>query len=309
MAFDPASIPPRLIDAARNRTLAPLVGAGLSMQAGPHFPGWNDLLFGMRDLAARKGYLSGEAAAEVTGLLQRGNYLMAAQALKRILPPHVYLGFLHEKFAVDSVRPTAVHRALMHLRAPIYLTTNYDRLLETAYALECGKLPAVATYQNVFLAQKRLLDGRDSLESFIYKIHGTIEDPESIILSEWDYRKLIYSSPGYRLVLHALFLTHTVLMLGFSFGDPELRLLLETNREALKHLNAPDYMLLPQDAVGPVESLRLYEDFGVEVIPYDPSDNHRELLDFIQYLANQVSVEPFPAVAGEPLQVTTASAA
>ena len=309
MAFDPASIPPRLIDAARNRTLIPLVGAGLSAQAGPHFPGWNDLLFGMRDLAVRKGYLSGEAGAEVAKLLQRGNYLMAAQALKRSLPINEYLNFLQEKFALESVPPAHVHRVLMRLRAPMYLTTNYDRLLENAYALECGKLPAVATYQNIFLAQKRLLDGRESREAFIYKIHGTIEDPETIILSEWDYRKLIYSSPGYRLVLHALFLTHTVLMLGFSFSDPGLRLLLETNREALKHLNAPDYMLVPEDAAGPVEALRLYEDFGVQVIPYDPSDNHRQLIEFVQHLANQVPDEPLPAVAGEHLLVTAAGVA
>jgi hypothetical protein len=86
-------------------------------------------------------------------------------------------------------------------------------------------------------------------------------------------------------------------MLGFSFSDPELRLLLETNREALKHLNAPDYLLLPKNAAGAVESQRWYEDFGVQVIPYDPSDNHRELLEFVQHLADHVPVEPRHAAA------------
>jgi hypothetical protein len=297
MAFDPVTIPPRLLDAARNRTLVPLVGAGLSAQAGPSFPGWNDLLTGMRDHAVRLGYLSGDDGAEVARILQRGNYLMAAQALKRTLPPFEYLEFLRQKFASEGVRPTAVQRALFHLRAPMYITTNYDRLLENAYALEYGVVPTVATYQNVFLAQRRLLDGRDADGPFIFKIHGTIDDPESIILSESDYRKLLHSSPGYRLVLHALFLTHTVVMLGFSFSDPELRLLLETNREALKHLNAPDYLLLPKNAAGAVESQRWYEDFGVQVIPYDPSDNHRELLEFVQHLADHVPVEPRHAAA------------
>ncbi|HKP74043.1 MAG TPA: SIR2 family protein [Longimicrobiaceae bacterium] len=306
MAFDPASIPPRLIEAARNRTLIPLVGAGLSAQAGPHFPGWNDLLHGLRDFAVRSGRLSPEAGAEVGRLMQRGSNLMAAQALKRTLPTYEYLGFLRDKFNSEGVRPTPVHRALLRLRAPMYLTTNYDRLLENAYAVEYGGVPTVATYQNVFLAQERLLDGRYASVPLIYKIHGTIDDPASIILSEWDYRTLMHSSPGYRLVLHALFLTHTVLMIGFSFADPELRLLLETNREALKHFNAPDYMLLPQDAVGPVESLRLYEDFGVQVIPYDPSDNHRELLDFVRYLADQVPAERPAVVAGGHLLVADA---
>jgi len=288
MPFDPASIPPRLVDAARNRTLIPLVGAGLSAQAGPEYPGWSGLLLDMRDRAVHAGHLSGDEGVEVATLMGRGNYLMAAQALKHSLPLDEYLSFLQDKFDPSGVHPMEVHRELFRLRAPMYITTNYDRLLENAYAWEYGEAATVVTYQNTVLAQQRLLDGRQATRPLIFKIHGTIDDPDGVILSEWDYRKLIHSSPGYRLVLSAVFLTHTVLMLGFSFADPELRLLLETHREALKHRNSPDYMLLPRDSAGPVEVHRLREDFGLQVIAYDASADHREVLDFVQYLADQV---------------------
>ncbi|HEX8831993.1 MAG TPA: SIR2 family protein, partial [Longimicrobium sp.] len=90
----------------------------------------------------------------------------------------------------------------------------------------------------------------------------------------------------YRLILSAVFLMHTVLMIGFSFADPEIRLLLETHREALKHQTSPDYMFLPRDQAGPVEIHRLREDFGVQVIPYDASADHHEVLEFVEYLAS-----------------------
>jgi hypothetical protein len=288
MPFDPASIPPRLLDAARNRTLVPLLGAGVSAQAGPEFPSWSGLLVDMRDRAVHSGYLSGDDGAEVETLMGRGNHLMAAQAIKYSLPLDEYESLLQEKFDPEGVRPAEVHRALLHLRAPMYITTNYDRLLENAYAREYGENATVVTYQNAHLAQKSLQNGKLATRPIIFKIHGTIDDPKGVILSEWDYRKLLHESPGYRLVLSAVFLTHTVLMLGFSFADPELRLLLETHREALKHRTNPDYMFLPRDSVGPVEMRRLREDFGLQVIAYDPSADHREVLEFVRYLASQV---------------------
>ena len=63
----------------------------------------------------------------------------------------------------------------------------------------------------------------------------------------------------------------------------------ENQRESLKHENSPDYAFLPQ--TGNKDSVyfkRLREDFGVQVIPYEPSSGHPEVLEFISYLADQV---------------------
>ena len=54
MSFDPSTIPPRLLDAARKRNLVPLIGAGVSRQSGPAFPSWNDLLLDMTKTAASR---------------------------------------------------------------------------------------------------------------------------------------------------------------------------------------------------------------------------------------------------------------
>ena len=121
-------------------------------------------------------------------------------------------------------------------------------------------------------------------------------EPEGIILSERDYRQLIYRQPGYRLVLSAIFLTQVVLMVGFSFADPELRFMLEEMRESLKNRSYPDYIYLPRTAVGSAETRRLREDFGVQVIPYDATEGHPEVLEFINFLIQQKAPAQLAAV-------------
>jgi len=288
MPFDPNEVPPRLIEAARNGNLMPLVGAGLSRQAADVFPNWNELLKQMKDRAVATHHMSQVEGQEVEQLILRGQVLMAAEALRYSLPRDEYRSILEEKFDPHNVRPTEIHKALFRLRPSVILTTNYDRLLEDAYAEEYKRSIKALTWQDAVSVQRYLQGDRANGERpVIFKIHGAIDDPDSIVLSERDYRQLIYQQPGYRLVMSAIFLTQVILMLGFSFADPELRLLLEELRESLKHRSYPDYIFLPAEAAGSVEARRLREDFGVQVISYDPTPEHPEVLELINFLIAQ----------------------
>lgn len=289
MPFDPASVPPRLIDAAKQRTLIPLIGAGVSKQAGPHFPDWEELLIYMKDKAVASSFLKDVDGKEIEHLVRSGKSLMAAEALRKSLPPDEYNSILEEKFNPPGVKPAEIHKAIFRLRPPMVLTTNYDRLLEDAYAEEYRRAAQVLTYKEAVTAQRYLQSGRYKNDRpAVFKIHGTIDDPENIILTELDYRELIYRQPGYRVFTSAIFLTHVVLMLGFSFSDPELKLLLEELRESLKHQSQPDFLFLPNNKIGDVEVRRLREDYGIHVISYTPSLGHPELLELVEFLINQM---------------------
>ncbi|MFQ5629427.1 MAG: SIR2 family protein [bacterium] len=285
MPFDASAIPQRLVEAARVQNLVPLVGAGISHQAGDVFPGWNAFLKQMKERAVANKYVSATEGEELEQLIDGGKPLMAAEALRYSLPGDEYESILEEKFDPPDVHPAEVHKALFRLNPPMILTTNYDRLLEDAYAEEFKRSVKVLTYRDAVTAQRFLQSGRvNGNRPIVFKIHGTIDEPEGIVLSERDYRHLVYRQPGYRLVLSAIFLTKVILMLGFSFADPELRLLLEGLRESLKNRSHPDYIFLPKSAIGAVESRRLRDDFGVQVITYDPSPGHQEVLQLINFL-------------------------
>jgi hypothetical protein len=291
MPFDPDTVPHRLIDAAKHGNMVPLVGSGVSRQAGNVFPAWTDLLDGMTSYAVSKHFMIESEGEEVKELIARQELLMAAEALRsKINSPDEYVDFLDRAFNPPGVEPASVHKALIRLDPPLLLTTNYDHLLEDAYAEVHRRAPTVYTYKRADAIQKFLQSGRYSPSvkgPIIFKIHGTIEEPEELILTMRDYRQILYWEQGYRLVMSAIFLTQVVLMIGFSFADPELRVLLEFLRDALKKQNQPDFIFLSEGSIGPLQKERMRNDFGVEVITYKSTPEHPELLELINFLVEK----------------------
>jgi hypothetical protein len=280
------SLPKNLVDAAKQRRLIPLVGAGFSKQSGSPFPSWRELLELLKDRATQQSHISDSEANDIRRLLTRDQYLMVAEDLRFKLPLDEYETFLKDAFDPPNAEPAEAHRQLFRINPPLILTTNYDRLLEDAFASRYERAATVYTYKDAPAVQQVLQRGNPSGRPVIFKLHGSIDAVNEVILSERDYRKLLYENPGYRLVLSALFVAYVVVFIGFSFGDPELRLLLEQHRESLKHRSSPDFIFLANDACSAVERRRLREDFGLQVISYDATDGHPEVHAFVSYLAD-----------------------
>lgn len=302
MAFDLSTVPDRLIEAAQQRNLVPLLGAGISRQAISHtkkrpFPNWRELLDFLIESALAKKFIKASEKKEMRGLLDKGQYLMVAEQLRYSLPTDEYTSLLKEAFNPPGAAPTEIHKAMFRLNAPLILTTNYDLLIEDAYAEVYRKTANVYTYRGAAEVQQSLQIRQLTDRPIIFKLHGSIDEPSSIILTEQDYRKLIYQETGYRTVLSAIFVTHVVLMIGFSFSDRELTLMLETLRVSLKSQSRPDYIFLPEDATGEVESRRFREDFGVEVIPFKPTKGYPEVLQLINFLISEAA--PKNKIAGK----------
>ena len=53
-------------------------------------------------------------------------------------------------------------------------------------------------------------------------MHGTVQGPESIVLSREGYRNLLHTRPTYRDFLKATMMSRTILYMGFSFTDDYL---------------------------------------------------------------------------------------
>lgn len=187
--------------------------------------------------------------------------------------------------------PTEAHHLIFDLKPPLILTTNYDTLLEDAYARYFAKTATVYTYRHAALIQRILHSARFMDRPIIFKIHGDINEPSEIILTERDYRNLLYNHPGYKQIISAIFLSHFVLMVGFSASDREIMLLLESIRHALKDRSNPDFIFLSDESTGTVERRRLREDFGIQVISYSPSPGHPEVVELSRELCRQVTTQ------------------
>jgi hypothetical protein len=284
MPLDTSKIPEELVEAARQHTLVPLVGAGVSRQTGHPFPTWRELLDSLIHRALINKPLPSISKAEgkeMRRLLDRGQFLMVAEDLRSKLGVHDYEAFLTKTFDPENVKPAEIHKALFRLNPPLILTTNYDRLLENAHAEVRRNTADIYTYLQAANVQRALGKGSPKDRSIIFKVHGSIDDPSKIIFTELDYRTLTYEQLGYRAMISAIFITKSVLMLGFSFSDRELLLLLEALSHSFNYRSSPDYILLSAKEVGAVEIRRLKADYGVEVITYTKYSELPELINFL----------------------------
>jgi hypothetical protein len=90
----------------------------------------------------------------------------------------------------------------------------------------------------------------------LLKIHGTIDNMETLVLGTNDYRDVVYNNRPYQQYLEALLTHHTVFFVGFSFADPDLRQLLDQLRAAHGAYTTTHYALMDVREVPPVKQKR-----------------------------------------------------
>ena len=301
MPIDLTKIPNHLKEAVASGNLVPFIGAGVSRQAKTKglklLPTWIEFMAELTGIARDEG-LPADIEKQIVQLLKDGKFLMAAQELKSRIEAAKLEHYIRTRFTSSGAEPAPIHFALLRLKPHIIMTTNYDVLLEDAYTKKVGKGVQPITPENSHIVQQVLKGYQEWAKPLIFKIHGTATDPENVVFAEQDYRDLIYGKPGYRAVLSAVFVSKVVLMLGFSYSDPEVAMVLQTLREGFRKRSSPDYIVLRKGMKGSVERRRLSQDFGLEVIEYEPSEGDTELLELVDYLAQSVPRKAKPRAKG-----------
>lgn len=117
----------------------------------------------------------------------------------------------------NKLKPEMVEeiKALKTIRKNIssIITTNYDNLVEQLFQFE----PLVGN--NILLSNPY---------GAVYKIHGTLEIPSSIIITQEDYNKFNTKYELIRAQLLSLFMHHPIIFMGYSLTDKNIKDLLHT---------------------------------------------------------------------------------
>lgn len=280
MAFDPARIPQKLKDAYKAKRCAVYVGAGASKAAG--LPLWKGLLERMIAKARAEHTITDDTANQYTDLLQNSSkFLPVASGLKEDLGAH-FDEFIEETFIRPKPTPTDLHRALVGLNGlQFVVTTNYDVLIERAYQAANPDVP-VCSFKDVGETQRRL----SKREFFILKAHGDAAKPgNGIVLTDADYRSILYRERAYQSMLSTMFTMFTVVFVGTSMTDPELLLLLNYIADAFTPTAGPcHFALLAREDINDVEKKRWFKDFNVQVVPISKADDYKEATEFLEAL-------------------------
>ncbi|MGH8655925.1 MAG: SIR2 family protein [Gammaproteobacteria bacterium] len=217
-AFEP-SIPKGLVNTIQSGRCVAFVGSGFSGAAG--FPTWESLL---RDLAARPEAENIRPQIEER-LKDKTSHAFdeVAQALEDVLGRDAVIEQLRAKCSYAVPNPMMERRRELLKDIPFraVLTTNYDRMLK-------GEIPEPSTYRQLLRSvhtpwiDTLYVTAKDRKQRPLLKLHSDLDDPQTIVMTRRDYRRLLYENPNYLSFLRAYLVSHTVLYLGFSFTDAYL---------------------------------------------------------------------------------------
>jgi hypothetical protein len=284
MTFDARRIPDKLKQAYKEKRCAVLVGAGASAGAG--LPQWSQLLELMIAEAEKHLVINPDKAREYRQLLTNpGKFLLVASGLKEDLK--VYFDeFIENTFVTPRPIPTDLHQALVKLeRVQFVLTTNYDTIIERTYRTKDPDV-TVCTFRDAGEVQRRL----SKREFFILKAHGDAAKVGSgIILTDVDYRNILFRQRAYQSLLSAMFTMFTIVFVGASMTDPEIMLLLNYIADSFAPGSGPSHFaLMVEEDITRVERDRWFADLNVQLVPVSKARNYAEITEFLQALQSTV---------------------
>lgn len=252
---------PFLDDIVQGRCL-PFVGAGFSLNAktpkGKKMLDWDGL------------------GKKVAATLQDYQYTTASEALSAY--SHEFsrvklVEFLSSALLITTIQPAKPHEEFCRLPFERVVTTNFDFLLEQAYA-------RISKYCIPLVSEDQLAVGDSQAGIRLLKLHGDLHHPNRLVVTEEDYDAFLKSFPLLATHLSSLLIEHTAFFIGYSLDDPDFRQIWQVVKERLGVLRRPAYVL--QIGAAP-HTVARYERRGVKVInlPKTANRSYGETLEVV----------------------------
>lgn len=224
----------------------PVVGAGFSKNAvlpnhHQSMPLWNEL---------------GKKLADEMNDYDYVNPLDAVSAFDHEFGRPKLVERLSELVYAREAQPGEAHKALCSVPFDIVCTTNFDFLLEAQYSLT--PLPYTPLVDEDQLSINFRQHG-----VAVLKLHGDLNHPSRLIVTEEDYDAFLDRYPVIATYLANLLITRTAVLVGYSLEDPDFRQVWQVVGERLGRGRRSAYVL----CVGARSSeVARFERRGVKVI-------------------------------------------
>lgn len=277
--------PDSLIDELAARRCVIFLGSGASApatkQVGEELvrpPTWAGLLKILLDKCPNDPQGSKNNAET---LLNKENYLDCAEIIRETcLSTAEYNRCISQTFS--GYEATDIHKAVEILDQKVVITTNFDCLYENHCRQGEGRdgYAILRYYDGGLIARMR------SPTRLIIKAHGCTSEPERTILTKSDFFNARSDHKGFFDALESIFLTHTILFIGYSINDPEIQLILENNIITYPSSN-PHYATMPKGSHPSILSA-FKKTNNIDILEYDSANNHAELLDCLNSLCSRV---------------------
>jgi len=223
-----------LLDSYKQGTLIPFIGAGFSAAGG--YPSTGEIIDSLLQrfhIQASEIHLDNNTSlpsiAEYLKILNSGD-----------ISPIVAEIAGHFTRSTDDAHALAPQRLLASLSCPVVYTTNYDALIERAFAYARKPYTVIVNTEDIINSAVQKC-------THIVKYHGDFEQPSSMVLTESDYfTRLEYETPM-DIKLRSNILGKSILFMGYSFSDFNIRYLwfkMRKMMQGVREQNIPKSFIL-----------------------------------------------------------------
>lgn len=133
--------------------------------------------------------------------------------------------YIKERFIFENDLICPIHEKLLFISERI-ITTNYDNIFEIAYKkIHNGKQHLYVVNGNVKDNNYNLkeLINRSKTESFIFKIHGSADHPDTCIIFKDNYIGFYDKNNAAKSIFEQFIRDYTILFIGWSFNDKKTK--------------------------------------------------------------------------------------
>ena len=267
----------------------PLAFVGAGTSARLKYPTWTALIDGMAKAVHKKW------GAGTTSLARHDDLLWRADEYRTLLDVGDYEAFLRTTFPKCKSSRDAAVTDLVRLPFRHVLTTNYDDVLEQTHFETFGQPAHPLDWSDEgalrdFIWQVGDRVANQASDRRYLHIHGSIEDPKSIVLTDRDYTERYLGSDATARKLFAIFATQRLVFVGFGLSDPDFMEILRIVKHTMGPGEARHFAIVP---VAPTDDVlfirrRLEKKFGITPVFYEESVDHAGLAKVLREVRLQV---------------------
>jgi hypothetical protein len=273
--------PISLVEELASRRCVVFLGAGasagcLSAVDGANPPTWGRFLENLKNRIPVDS-----RTPTIDSLIEKEKYLDAAEVILNKLPAAEFSRAIRELFVQPRYERSSIHESTLKIDPKVVVTTNYDDV----YDAYCRTGIAQDGYNVCKYYEQHLATDLRSPVRVIVKAHGCVNDISKIVLSRSQYFKAKQENNEFYAILNSLFMTNTLLFLGYSMSDPDIQLVLE-NSNIFSRSTHPHYALVGDDIIPDIEE-SMRKAYNIEFLKY-PAGQYDEANKYVAELANQV---------------------
>ena len=207
------SLPDEIIQAALNGNLILFIGAGISRLLD--LPSWSGLADKIMEDLRKKEFLDYSEIQQLKTLDAKQRLSIA----ELIASDKYDIRNQIKSYLSDASEADSIYKALNDIGSSC-VTTNYDKLLSPRFN-ETKDGSTTPRSSNRLSDPEQFLPNRLNEPGTVIHLHGSIKNPETMIITTKDYLEH-YDKDNVRVLLKHLFSNHVVLFLGYGLEEAEI---------------------------------------------------------------------------------------